>query len=227
MKHRAWLCAVTVIFVSATTCSVRGQSSDNDTTNERASYLWSYNGESYGFFQLGGMSFSDSVRTQRWLGMRFGGDLVDHRLAAEVEVYLIRIIQLRGRDGHHRLAATPLAQAGTWIALHYLLKPIDSNLAKYGAMLGFMMGGTDLAFHFDDAVQLYGGVRPDLLLFSHQDGVLFQSHVGLRIIPRKRLTLSVEAVHNSFWGFDDDSRDLDWGFGIYLSGNCGPGGCFD
>ncbi len=227
MIYRGWLWIFTIILVVAMSGSAVGQASNDSTAGNQSSYLWSYNGQGYGFFELGGMSFSDSVRTQRWLGMRFGGGIVDHRLAAEVYFSLIRLVQLRGRGGHYRLSATPLAQAGVLVATHYLLKPIDTTLGGYGAMLSFMMGGTDLAFHIADAAQVYGGVTPDLLMFSHQDGVLFQSHVGLRVILRKKLTLSIEAVHNSFWGWDDRSRDLDWGFGIYLSGNCGPRGCFD
>jgi len=65
MSYRRWLRTLTFIAVTATSCSVLGQSSDTDTPSDRSSYLWNYKGEGYGFFELGGMSFSDSVRTQR------------------------------------------------------------------------------------------------------------------------------------------------------------------
>jgi len=83
------------------------------------------------------------------------------------------------------------------------------------AYILFLLHITRANWELDKGINLYTGLLPDVYLFTSNDGILFQPHLGLRF-EKERIVLSVECVHYSYWGFERESRNLGWGIGLSL-----------
>lgn len=74
--------------------------------------------------------------------------------------------------------------------------------------------GSHLALVPADWLQIYAGVIPEIVLFTTDNGILWQGRIGIRVNTQIGLLITIEAVHDVYDPFSGAARDGRWGFGI-------------
>lgn len=83
--------------------------------------------------------------------------------------------------------------------------------------------GPRLVYYVGGPWQLYAGYQPELVLFTHSDGLLLRYQLGMRATFMGKASLGIHAERYTFLSFDNDHPDLGWGIGFTLGFFCGQG----
>ncbi len=173
----------------------------------------------YGYFGIGGIYDEDSLNQGTVFSFIFGFNLISDKVAVEHYFRSIRLIRFKARRLSHRLTSTILVQSFA-VAIPMWTGAIIKNtrfMERYIVPALMIPFGSHLAIRPHYNVTFFGGITPDIILFTEDDGMLFQYRVGARYsIARTGIVLEVEAVRNRFWAWESESRTFDWGFGLYL-----------
>lgn len=226
---RMWLMFFTIVLILKSTSSLGSinqityDSDANDSISTIDTLNQSFIVPKYGYLAFVGFSDADSVNTWRIGTLEFGYPIIGQSIALEWHFSMVNLVRLKARRNSHRLASTPFlasvalaVTAWTFIALGDTSK-LDDVLAIVSAPIS----GPYLALRPMNELELYTGIHPDWILFTEDDGILFQYQIGLRIdLFHSGLSLSVEAVKNRYWGYERNSETFGWGFGLQIA--CNP-----
>ena len=205
------------------TSQVTRDSDVNDTTGTIDTSNQSFIVPKYGYLAFVGFTDADSVNTWRIGSFEFGYPLLGQSVALEWHFSMVNLVRLKAPRNSHRLASTPfLASAVLGATVWTFVALGDTSKLDYVlAIVLAPISGPYLALRPMNELELYTGIHPDWILFTEDDGILFQYQIGLRVdLFHSGLSLSAEAVKNRYWGYERKSETFGWGFGLQIA--CNP-----
>ncbi len=189
-------------------------------TAPSAEAQYSYDFESnYGLIDLFEHAENDSLTVQSYGFFTVGMPLGKSKFVYEFQRPLTAGVKFENRDENGYVSATWLAAgcvlgvtAWTMVALGYDYEQID-RWAKY-AMVPF---GSHIGYRLNRWLTLYGGMIPEVLLFTESDGVIAQVRAGVRADLKMGLAVKVGIQKARYWGWEKPSRTFPAGFHIGIT----------
>ena len=187
------------------------RSREQDTSDESPTYL---------IADIYGQSRDDSLFMQPSLGVTVGTPLYPgSRWVYEWQRPFLTGVNFKARPGKDRLTATTpvmfavlLAAGGTGLAIG-----ADSSSAFDIIKFALAPFGSHIGYQATSWLTAYAGVIPEFVLFTDNDGILFQTRLGLRLVGGDRIAINGGFEQTHSWGFDQPSATFPVGIFLGLS----------